>query len=75
MTVTDLCCMLASTASSSPSNLTQAYNALVANTADWMLTSHSQPPSLFLPPTIESRKPILALLTSMQIGVASVHGE
>lgn len=60
MTVSDLCYMLASTAPLFPSNVTQACDALAANTADW-LKSHSQYTSPYLPPFRESWKPTLAI--------------
>lgn len=76
MTVTDLCYMLASTTSPAPpSNITQAYSALVANTADWMLNGHSQPPSPFLTPSIESRKPNTCHPSFHAGQVARVHEE
>lgn len=73
MTVTDLCYVLSFSASPAPSNITQAYNALVVSTVDWMLNDHSQPPSPFLPPSIESRTAVLAIPTSMQVELARVH--
>lgn len=59
MTLTDLCYMLASTASSFPSSITQAYNVLVANAVDWMLNGIPNPFSL--PSFIEFRRTIVAI--------------